>query len=55
MNKEEFAHRIVEEYDMDTVIDTAVKGILDYWEKYPESLKEEIENRKDILGKQEVE
>ena len=49
MNKEEFAYKIVEGYDMDTLIDTAVQGILDKWEQYPSYLKEEIENRQDIL------
>jgi len=39
---------------MDTLIDTAIMGILDHWEKYPDDLKEEIEQRKDILGNDEV-
>ena len=46
--KTEFAHRIVQEYDMDTLIDTSVMGILNSWKQNPKYLKEEIENREDL-------
>ena len=55
MNKEEFAYKIVEGYDMDTVIDSAVQGILTHWDKYPEDLKWEIDQRQDILNNEKVE
>ena len=54
MDKETFAQKIVEDYDMETTIDTAVKGILDHWSIYPEDLNEEIEQRQDILNGEEV-
>ena len=50
MDKEEFARKIVDGYDMETLVDTAVKGILDNWETNPQNLKEEIEQRQDILN-----
>lgn len=55
MDKEEFAREIVEGYDMDGVVDSAIQGILANWERYPENLKEEIENRQDILNGKELE
>jgi hypothetical protein len=54
MDKEEFAQRIIEEYDMDTLMDTAIKGILDHWERYPEDFYEEQKQRQDILKGESV-
>jgi len=49
--KEEFASKIVDNYDMETLVDTAVLGILNSWKENPELLKEEIENRPDLISK----
>ena len=54
MEKEEFAHKIVEGYDMDTLIDAAVLGILYNWENEPTNLQEEIKQRQDILQGEQI-
>jgi hypothetical protein len=55
MKLEEFASKIVDRYDIEQLEDTAVMGILLNWKKYPENLKEEIEQRQDILQGEKVE
>jgi hypothetical protein len=54
MDKHEFANKIVEQYDIDTLIESAIDGILQSWEQNSTLLEEEIKQRQDILEGEEV-